>query len=97
MQDKQEAIARNLQPEDPVKKLAERLRGKGGLEWRSAVLQDQRVEAVRGKDFAAYFRQHEDLLQQFVSKSALLGRPCMKHLGLCWGHRLVIATCMHAS
>ena len=60
---------KSLPPEDPVKKLAEKLRSKGGIEWRSAVLQDQRVEVVRGKDFGAYFRQHEDLLQQFVSKS----------------------------
>ena len=61
-----------LPPDDPVKKLAEKLRGKGGIEWRSAVLQDQRVEAIRGKDFAAFFRTHEDLLQQFVSKSMSL-------------------------
>ena len=81
-QDKQPEVAqravKSLPPEDPVKRLAEKLRSKGGIEWRSAVLQDQRVEVVRGKDFGAYFRQHEDLLQQFVSKSA--ARSCGMHV-----------------
>lgn len=54
--------------EDPLKLLANGLRTKHGIEWRSAILQDQRVELFRGKDFAAYFRKHEDKMALFVNR-----------------------------
>ena len=54
--------------EDPLKQLADKLRAKNGVEWRSSILQDQRVEFIRGKDLARYLRSHEEQLQPFVSK-----------------------------
>lgn len=56
--------------EDPLKQLADKLRAKNGIEWRSSVLHDQRVEFIRGKDLARYLRSHEEQLQPFVSKGA---------------------------
>ena len=65
-----EAVAtmQGTQHEDPLKQLADKLRSKNGIEERAAVLADQRVDAFRGKEFAAYLRQHEELMQPFVSK-----------------------------
>ncbi|KAK9907282.1 hypothetical protein WJX75_000641 [Coccomyxa subellipsoidea] len=57
------------QQEDPLKQLADRLRSKTGIEERAAVLVDKRVDVFRGKDFAAYLRKHEELMQPFVSKA----------------------------
>ena len=54
--------------EDPLKQLADKLRAKNGVEWRSSILQDQRVEFIRGKELARYLRSHEEQLQPFVSK-----------------------------
>lgn len=59
------------QQEDPLKQLADRLRSKTGIEERAAVLVDKRVDVFRGKDFAAYLRKHEELMQPFVSKGLL--------------------------
>lgn len=54
-----------------MKQLADRLRSKTGIEERAAVLVDKRVDVFRGKDFAAYLRKHEELMQPFVSKGLL--------------------------
>ena len=54
--------------EDPLRGLADSLRAKGGIDWRQAVLHDKRVEFFRGKDFAAYFRQHPEKMAPFVTK-----------------------------
>jgi len=51
-----------------LKQLADKLRSKTGIEERAAVLQDKRVDVFRGKEFAAYLRKHEELMQPFVSK-----------------------------
>ncbi len=64
--------------EDPLKQLADKLRAKNGVEWRSSILQDQRVEFIRGKDLARYLRSHEEQLQPFVSK----GMTCCSELSL---------------
>ncbi len=60
------------QQEDPLKQLADKLRSKTGIEERAAILQDKRVDVFRGKEFAAYLRKHEELMQPFVSKGAPL-------------------------
>lgn len=57
--------------EDPLKGLTDGLRGKGGIDWRQAVLHDKRVEFFRGKDFAAHFRQHPEKMGPFVTKGQL--------------------------
>lgn len=54
-----------------MKQLADKLRSKTGIEERAAVLQDKRVDVFRGKEFAAYLRKHEELMQPFVSKGLL--------------------------
>ena len=51
---------------DPLRALADTLRAKGGIEWRHAVLDDQRVEIVRGKDFVQYFVAHPDKMQRYA-------------------------------
>ena len=58
---------------DPLRVLADTLRSKGGVEWRSAVMADQRVEFIRGKDLAAHFREHPEQMQIYVSKGAHVG------------------------
>ncbi len=52
--------------------MADRIRGKNGVEWRTAVLADQRVEFFRGKDFASYFKRNEGQMYQWVSKGSPL-------------------------
>lgn len=54
--------------QDPLRVLADTLRSKGGVEWRSAVMADQRVEFIRGKDLAAHFKAHPEQMQNYVSK-----------------------------
>lgn len=66
--------------EDPLKQLADKLRAKNGVEWRSSVLHDQRVEFIRGKDLARYLRSHEEQLQPFVSKGAQSEAQMPSHL-----------------
>ena len=46
------------QPQDPVRELADALRGKGGVETRAAVLDDQRKELMRGKDLVRWVKAH---------------------------------------
>ena len=60
--------------QDPLRVLADTLRSKGGVEWRSAVMADQRVEFIRGKDLAAHFREHPEQMQNYVSKGTPDGR-----------------------
>lgn len=55
--------------DDPVRDLCDKLRAKGGVEWQTAILADQRVEYVRGKDLAAYFRNHSDEILRYVSRA----------------------------
>ena len=57
--------------ENPLKVLADDMRANNGVEWRPAILLDKRVEFMRGKDFAAYLRAHEDKMHQFVAKCKL--------------------------
>lgn len=64
-------LMQGTQHEDPLKQLADKLRSKNGIEERAAVLADQRVDVFRGKEFAAYLRQHEELMQPFVSKGTI--------------------------
>lgn len=59
--------------QDPLRVLADTLRSKGGVEWRSAVMADQRVEFIRGKDLAAHFREHPEQMQNYVSKGTPVG------------------------
>lgn len=62
-----------------MKDVADKLRAKGGIEWRQAILADQRVEYIRGKDFAAHFKQHEEQMLTWVSrgKSPTSGPPAL--------------------
>ena len=41
------------------------------MEWRQAILADQRVEYFRGKDLAAHFREKPDQMLKWVSRGAL--------------------------
>jgi hypothetical protein len=61
---------------DRHKALADELRKKSGVEWRDAIMADRRVEFIRGKDFAAYFRQHEDKLAGLTSSGMPAFWPC---------------------
>lgn len=49
---------------------ADLLRGKNGVESRSAVLQTDRFDLIRGKDFARWCREHPELVadSKLVSK-----------------------------
>lgn len=71
------AVAAQARIEDPLRSLADALRAKGGVEWRSAVMADQRVEFIRGKDLAAHMRAHPEQIQPHVSKCASLGLDCI--------------------
>lgn len=73
---------KGTQHEDPLKQLADKLRSKNGIEERAAVLADQRVDVFRGKEFAAYMRQHEELMQPFVSKATKLEQQVQEVAGL---------------
>lgn len=54
---------------------ADLVRGSNGIESRSAVLQTDRFDLIRGKDFARWCREHSDLLVEshMVSKGTLVG------------------------
>jgi len=54
--------------DDPVRDMCDKLRAKGGVEWQQAILADQRVEYVRGKDLAAFFREHPNDIVKYVSR-----------------------------
>ncbi len=61
------ADARPLQqPEGPLRVLTDSLRTKYGLDWRNGVVQDRRFEYFRGKDFAAYFKQHPEKFDSWI-------------------------------
>lgn len=51
-----------------MKELCDKLRTKGGVDWRQAILADQRVEFIRGKDLAAHFREKPDQMLKWVSR-----------------------------
>ena len=51
--------------------MTDKLRVKGGIEYRQAILLDQRVEFFRGKDFANYYRDHTSEMAQYVPKGAV--------------------------
>lgn len=53
---------------DPLRELCDKLRTKGGVEWRQAILADQRVEYIRGKDLASYFREKPEQMLKWVSR-----------------------------
>lgn len=53
--------------EDPLKLLCDKLRSKGGVEYRTAVVADERMEYVRGKDLASYFKDKPEAMAAFVS------------------------------
>lgn len=52
---------------DPLWQLAETLRGKGGVESRSAVLHGERVEFFRGKDFVRFLKATPEAWSKFAS------------------------------
>lgn len=54
--------AQKGEPVDRHKALADELRKKNGVEWREAIMADQRVEFIRGKDLARWLQAHEDKL-----------------------------------
>ena len=56
------------QVKDPLREMADKIRAKGGVEWRQAVLADHRVEFFRGKDLAAYYRDHSNEMAPYVPK-----------------------------
>lgn len=45
------------------------LRSKQGVEYRTAVVNEERLEYVRGKDLAAYLRTHPDVMAKFTPGS----------------------------
>jgi hypothetical protein len=58
---------------DPLWQLAETLRGKGGVESRSAVLHGERVEFFRGKDIVRFLKATPEAWTKFASLGA---PPC---------------------
>eukprot|EP01023_Acetabularia_acetabulum_P000477 TRINITY_DN10188_c0_g1_i4.p1 TRINITY_DN10188_c0_g1~~TRINITY_DN10188_c0_g1_i4.p1 ORF type:complete len:313 (-),score=39.92 TRINITY_DN10188_c0_g1_i4:233-1171(-) len=56
----------STQKVDKVRNLADSLRQKGGVENRVAVVQQDRLDYFRGKDFARYFRQKPEILGTLV-------------------------------
>lgn len=56
---------------DPLVEMADKLRVKGGIEWRQAILADSRVEFFRGKDFAAHYRDNTENMGPYVPKGIL--------------------------
>mmetsp|Transcript_28214 Transcript_28214/g.79644 ORF Transcript_28214/g.79644 Transcript_28214/m.79644 type:complete len:382 (-) Transcript_28214:130-1275(-) len=47
---------------DPYIELAQHLRTKNGIPWRTGISQGDRVEYFRGKDFITYFKDHPEQL-----------------------------------
>ncbi len=56
---------------DPVKDLADFLRGKKGLDNRTAVRDGYRVEFFRAKDFQRHFRAHPEQMARLVEPAKL--------------------------
>ena len=70
----------NQDKHDALRQLADSLRTKAGIPWRTAVMGEQRFEFVRGKDFVRFFEKNEDKLQPYVSKGVWLERACVTDL-----------------
>jgi hypothetical protein len=73
--------------------LADLLRSKNGIEWRSAVLSGDRAEYFRGKDFASYFRERPEKLAGLVTggerppaRTPRLSVCLSVHLSVCLSH-----------
>ena len=60
---------------DPVRQLADSLRSKDGLEVRNGVLEGNRVEFFRGKDFARFVKANPERCSKFFSGGALAAAP----------------------
>lgn len=54
---------------------AEILRGKNGIESRSAVLQTDRLDLFRGKDFARWCRDNPEAVPNVVSRKGMCVNP----------------------
>lgn len=59
------------EPVDRHKALADELRKKNGVEWRDAVMADQRVEFIRGKDFSRWFQANQEKLTGVTAAGVL--------------------------
>ena len=57
---------------DPLSELADSLRSKNGIEWRTAVVADSRKEYFRGKDFVTHFKEDDATLQRWVNRGMFL-------------------------
>jgi hypothetical protein len=64
---------------------ADLLRGKNGVESRSAVLQTDRLDLIRGKDFARWCREHPELVasSKLVSKGEVYFVSCLSKWSTC--------------
>lgn len=71
-------IQKQNEVKDPLMEMADKLRVKGGVEWRQAILADQRVEFFRGKDFAAHYREHSDALRPYAPKGLPMRKPIIQ-------------------
>ena len=60
-------------PQDPLEALVLRLRSKGGVPWRTAVVGDRRFEFVRGADLAAWLAAAPDVLDRWSSHGEVGG------------------------
>ncbi len=57
------------QQEDPLMQVCDVLRSKQGVEYRTAVVLQDRLEYVRGKDLAAHLREKPDIIAKFTPGS----------------------------
>ena len=55
-----------LQQTEGLKVLTDSLRSKHGLDWRNGIVEDRRFEFFRGKDFAAYFKEHPEKFDSWI-------------------------------
>ncbi|KAK9804442.1 hypothetical protein WJX73_000818 [Symbiochloris irregularis] len=62
-------MAKAGERKDPLSSLADSLRAKNGIPWRTAVVADSRKEFVRGKDFVSHFKEHNDVLGAWVNRA----------------------------
>lgn len=54
--------------DQPLKEFADLLRTKDGVEGRSAVLDQERVEIIRGKDLVRYIAANQDKVTLPIAK-----------------------------
>eukprot|EP00884_Botryococcus_braunii_P003901 jgi/Botrbrau1/13511/Bobra.0082s0104.1 len=66
------------EPVDRHKALADELRKKNGVEWREAILADQRVEFIRGKDLARWLQAHEEKLAGVTAAGRVEQSECLR-------------------